>query len=104
MKTDYPEKDLNYHLQAKRELPMYYRVHVDMSKVLEDLKNAGVKSHRKLETILRVKANDPDEACNLATEKIYADIIKEKACVKFQEIAKKAKTVISVTIIRRINS
>jgi hypothetical protein len=83
---------------------MYYRVHIDMSKVIGDLKKAGIKSHNKLETILRVKAKDPDEACSLAIEKIYTDIIKERACIKFQEIAKKAKNVISVTKVRRINS
>ena len=75
-----------------------------MSKVVEDLKKAGVRSHRTLETILRVKAKDPDEACSLATEKIYTDIIKERACTKFQEIAKKAKNVISVTKVRKVNS
>ena len=75
-----------------------------MAKVVEDLKKAGVRSHRKLETILRVKAKDPVVACSLATEKIYTDIIKERACTKFQEIAKKAKNVISVTKVRKVNS
>ena len=47
-----------------------------MSKILKDMQKAGVKVHNKLEAIIRVNANDPDQACRLATEKICNDIDK----------------------------
>jgi len=74
-----------------------------MSKILKDMKQAGVKSHNKLETILRVNAKDPDMACRLAVEKVCQDIAKERETTRFKEIAAKAKHVISVTKIRRTN-
>ena len=74
---------------------------MDMSKILKDMKQAGVKCHNKLETILRVNAKDPDMACNLAVEKVCQDIAKERETARFKEISDKARHVISVTKIRR---
>ena len=67
------------------------------------MKQAGVKSHNKLETILRVNAKDPDMACSLAVEKVCQDIVKERETARFKEVAGKARHVISVTKIRRTN-
>lgn len=65
------------------------------------MQKAGVKVHNKLEAIIRVNANDPDQACRLATEKICNDIAKERGSTQFKEVSIKAKRVISVTKIRR---
>jgi hypothetical protein len=72
-----------------------------MSKILKDMQGAGVQVHNKLEAIIRVNASDPDQACRLATEKICSDIAKERVSTRFKEISIKAKSVISVTKIRR---
>jgi len=72
-----------------------------MSKVLKDMKQAGIKVHSKLETIIRVNAKDPDMACRIAVGKVCQDIAKERECPQYKEIAVKAREVISVTKIRK---
>ena len=68
------------------------------------MKQAGVKVHNKLETIIRVNAKDPDMACRLAIGKVCQDISKERECTRHKEVATKAKAVISVTKIRKATS
>ena len=72
-----------------------------MSKVLKDMKQAGIKVHSKLETIIRVNAKDPDMACRIAVGKVCQDIAKEIGSAQHKEIAIKAREVISVTKIRK---
>jgi len=75
-----------------------------MTKVLPLMKKAQVKTHNKVETTIWVRAADPDEACDLAIKKVCSDIIKEKDCTRYKDIAKQVKIKASVVKIRRSNS
>lgn len=75
-----------------------------MTKILKDIKQAGIKVHNKLETKVWVKATDPDMACRLGVNKVASDIAKERKCTRNDEIAKKARQVISVTQVRKSSS
>ena len=75
-----------------------------MTKILKEMKQAKIKVHSKVETTVWVKATAPDMACRLAVNKVSSDIAKERKCTRNDEIAKKARRVISVTQIRRSSS
>ena len=56
---------------------MIYKVLVDATKAFDDLRKMGIKYSIKKKMYMFVDADDPDEACYKAVEKISDQIISE---------------------------
>ena len=56
-----------------------YKVEIDMTYVLARLKKFKLKEYNTQFPIIFVEANDPDEACHLATYQLAAILIQQEA-------------------------
>ncbi len=83
---------------------LQYLVIVDMTKALKQLKAASIKVHNRSEVKMHVKAKDPDDACAVAIDKIYKDILKTRNSARVRDTAEKVKHLISIKKIRKASS
>lgn len=81
---------------------MKYKVKVDISKALPELKKLGVNSGTKAIVWVSVEADDPDGACIAAENQLYDSIIKSKKTTKPKEAAEIVKEKMSIVRIRKI--
>ena len=81
---------------------MIYKVTVDMSKVLKELKKKKITIYKEKVAFVFIESSDPDDACKKALEEICQNIYKLQRNKERKEFVKSIKQNISVKKVERI--
>ena len=81
---------------------MIYKVTVDMSKVLAELKKKKIGIYKEKVAFVFIEGSDPDDACKKALEEICQNIYKLQRNQKRKEFVVLFKQKISVLKVERI--
>ena len=81
---------------------MIYKITVDISKVLSELKKRKITIYKDKLTIVYIEAINPDDACKKAIEEICQNIYKLKRSEDRKKFVLSVKEKISVRKVERI--
>jgi nitrogen regulatory protein PII len=81
---------------------MIYKITVDISKVLSELKKRKIVVYKEKFAFIFLEAVDPDDACKKAIEEICQNIYKQGRTASMKKFVLSVKELISVKKIERI--